>query len=32
VQTGKLNAWAAPEVPLESSAYTVEQVWYESKA
>jgi prolyl oligopeptidase len=31
VQTGKLSAWAAPEVPLESSAYTVEQVWYESK-
>jgi prolyl oligopeptidase len=31
MRTGKLEAWAAPKVPLDSSAYTVEQVWYESK-
>ena len=31
VQTGKLNAWAAPKVPFDSNAYTIEQVWYESK-
>jgi prolyl oligopeptidase len=31
MRTGKLEAWAAPKVPLDSSGYTVEQVWYESK-
>ena len=31
MQTGKLDAWAAPKVPLDSSAYTVDQVWYESR-
>ena len=31
LQTGKLDVWAAPKVPLDSSAYTVEQAWYESK-
>lgn len=31
MQTGKLDIWAAPKVPLDSSAYTVEQVWYPSK-
>jgi prolyl oligopeptidase len=31
MRTGKLEAWAAPKVPLDSSAYAVEQVWYESK-
>lgn len=28
---GKLETWAASSVPIDSSAYTVEQVWYESK-
>jgi prolyl oligopeptidase len=27
----KLETWAASSVPIDSSAYTVEQVWYESK-
>jgi prolyl oligopeptidase len=31
LETGKLDAWAAPKVPLDSSAYKVEQVWCESK-
>jgi prolyl oligopeptidase len=31
LQTGKLGVFAAPKVPLDSSAYTVEQAWYESK-
>ena len=31
VQTGKLNTWVAPKLPFDSSAYTIEQVWYESK-
>jgi prolyl oligopeptidase len=31
VLTGKLDAWVKPKVPIESSDYTVEQVWYESK-
>lgn len=29
--SGKLTTWEAPKVPLDSGAYTVEQVWYESK-
>jgi len=28
---GKLETWAASSVPIDSSAYAVEQVWYESK-
>lgn len=31
MQTGKLDVWEAPKVLLDSSAYTVEQVWYPSK-
>jgi prolyl oligopeptidase len=31
LDTGKLELWAAPKLPFESDAYTVEQVWYESK-
>jgi prolyl oligopeptidase len=31
MRTGKLEAWATPKVPFDSNAYTVEQVWYESK-
>lgn len=31
IASGKLAVWAAPKVPLKSDAYTVEQVWYESK-
>jgi prolyl oligopeptidase len=31
LQTGKLDLWAAPKVSLDSSAYTVEQAWYQSK-
>jgi prolyl oligopeptidase len=31
LHTGKLEIWAAPKVPLDSDAYTVEQAWYESK-
>lgn len=27
----KSTVWAAPKVPIDSRAYTVEQVWYESK-
>jgi prolyl oligopeptidase len=29
--SGKLTAWVTPKVPVDPSAYTVEQVWYESK-
>ncbi len=29
--SGKLATWEAPKVPLDSSAYAVEQVWYQSK-
>lgn len=28
---GDLKAWVSPEVPVDPNAYTVEQVWYESK-
>jgi prolyl oligopeptidase len=28
---GDLKAWITPKVPIDPSAYTVEQVWYESK-
>lgn len=31
VASGALKLWAAPKVPFDSSAYSVEQVWYESK-
>jgi len=31
MKTGKLEAWGAPKVPIDSSAYAIEQVWYESK-
>ena len=31
MKTRKLEVWAAPQLPLDSNAYTVEQVWYESK-
>jgi prolyl oligopeptidase len=31
VQTGDLKSWVAPKVPIDPNAYTVEQVWYESK-
>jgi prolyl oligopeptidase len=31
LKTGALEAWATPKVPLDSSAYTIEQAWYESK-
>jgi len=31
VKDGKMETWASPQVPLDTSAYTVEQVWYESK-
>ena len=27
----KATVWAAPKVPMDTSAYTVEQIWYESK-
>lgn len=29
--TRKLNAWARPHVPIESSDFTVTQIWYRSK-
>ena len=29
--SGKLTAWVTPKVPIDPAAYTVEQVWYESK-
>jgi prolyl oligopeptidase len=29
--TGKLEVWAAPKVVFDGDAYTVEQIWYESK-
>ena len=28
---GELKAWVTPKVPIDPNAYTVEQVWYESK-
>ena len=28
---GELKAWVSPKVPIDPNAYTVEQVWYESK-
>ena len=28
---GELKAWITPKVPIDPSAYTVEQIWYESK-
>jgi len=31
LSSGKAETWAAPKVPLDPKAYTVEQVWYESK-
>jgi prolyl oligopeptidase len=29
--SAKLTAWVTPKVPIDPAAYTVEQVWYESK-
>lgn len=31
IRTGALKPWVTPKVPIDSNAYTVEQVWYESK-
>jgi prolyl oligopeptidase len=31
LKSSKMNSWASPKVSFDSSAYTVEQVWYESK-
>ena len=31
LRNSDLKPWAAPKVPIDPSAYTVEQVWYESK-
>ncbi|HUO33429.1 MAG TPA: prolyl oligopeptidase family serine peptidase, partial [Candidatus Acidoferrum sp.] len=31
IPENKATVWAAPKVPIDSSAYTVEQVWYRSK-
>ena len=31
VKNGKMDSWASPRVPFDGKAYTVEQVWYESK-
>jgi prolyl oligopeptidase len=31
LRNGELKLWATPKVPVDPSAYTVEQVWYESK-
>lgn len=31
LSTGKLKPWISSKVPVDSNAYTVEQVWYESK-
>jgi prolyl oligopeptidase len=31
LRSGRVEIWDKPNVPLESSAYTVEQVWYTSK-
>jgi prolyl oligopeptidase len=31
LRSGELNPWATPKVPVDPNAYTVEQVWYESK-
>jgi prolyl oligopeptidase len=30
-QSGSLQPWVSPKVPIDPNAYTVEQVWYESK-
>jgi prolyl oligopeptidase len=30
-RAGALKSWVAPKVPIDSNAYVVEQVWYESK-
>jgi prolyl oligopeptidase len=31
LNNGKMESWASPGVPFDGKAYTVEQVWYESK-
>lgn len=31
LKNGKMESWASPRVPFDENAYTVEQVWYESK-
>ena len=31
LRSGEMKAWITPNVPIDPSAYTVEQVWYESK-
>lgn len=31
IPENKSKAWWTPKIPIDSSAYTVEQVWYESK-
>jgi prolyl oligopeptidase len=31
LKSAKMESWASPKIPFDTSAYTVEQVWYESK-
>ncbi|HXN98067.1 MAG TPA: prolyl oligopeptidase family serine peptidase, partial [Candidatus Acidoferrales bacterium] len=31
LKNSKMDSWASPKIPFDSNAYTIEQVWYESK-